>query len=221
MPNNSQTISNNKIVFFVVFICAAIITSVFVFHMRQQPVQPALAPELGLVFPVPRDIKSFELDATTSQKFSEKNFYQHWTLLFFGFTHCASVCPTTMAMIGRTYDRLHEKYPNLQVALVSLDPERDTLASLTTYTHSYHPDFIGLTGKLQELRKLQSQLGVYSARDSQNAAAGSNYQIQHTSSIMLINPQGKWAGLFKFGLRPEQFAQAFEQAVKQLTKLSS
>ena len=103
----------------------------------------------------------------------------------------------------------------MQIALVSLDPERDNLNSLAKYTQSYDPNFIGVTGKLVELRKLQSQLGVYSAK---SATPGNNYQIQHTSSIMLINPQGKWAGLFKFGLKPEQFAQALDQSIQVLQK---
>lgn len=211
MTTNNPTISNNKIILFVMFVCAAIMTSVFVFHSRQQPQQPTLSPDLGMVFPVARDIKDFNLLTANNQPFTQKSFYNHWTLLFFGFTHCASVCPTTLDMMSKAYGDLHKQYPNLQIALVSLDPDRDDANSLATYTHSYHPDFIGVTGKLQELRKLQSQLGIYSERDT--STTSSNYQIQHTASIMLINPEGKWQGLFKFGLKPDQFAQAFTTSV--------
>jgi protein SCO1/2 len=213
---NRQNISTNKIVTALVFLCAAIMASVFVFHSRQQPAQLAISSDVGIIFPVARDIKSFNLLTADNQKFSQQNLLNHWTLLFFGFTHCSSVCPTTLDMMSRAYGSLHEKYPNLQVALVSLDPERDSLATLSKYTSGYHPDFIGVTGKIQELHKLQGQLGIYSEKDNANAPASGNYQIQHTSSIMLINPQGKWAGLFRFGLKPDTFAQAFVNGVGSL-----
>ena len=116
-------------------------------------------------------------------------------------------------MLGRAYQKLYATYPNLQVVLISLDPERDNLQTLSTYTHSFNKNFIGATGQIQELRKLQSQLGIFSERDT----TSSNYQLQHTSSILLINPQGKWAGLFKFGMNPEQFTQAFTEAIKILS----
>lgn len=213
-PKN--TFSTNQIVFFLVFVCASIMTSLFVFHLRQKPVQPPLSPDVGMVFSVPREIKSFDLLTGMNQKFSLQNFNQHWTLVFFGFTHCANVCPTTLGMMSKAYPSLHEKYPNLQVVLVSLDPERDDLTSLQKYTQFYHADFVGVTGKIQELRKFQSQLGVYSERVPGNQASA--YQIQHTSSIMLIDPQGRWAGLFKFGLKPDQFAQGVQTAIETLSQ---
>ncbi len=204
----TQTISTNKIIVFIVFICAAIMTSLFVFHLRQKAEQPVLSPDIGILFPIARDIKSFELMTANNQPFKLKDFYHHWTLLFFGFTHCSNVCPATLDMLDRAYTQLQHKFPTLQVVLISLDPERDTPESLSRYTHSFNPHFIGVTGNIQELRKLQSQLGVFSARD--DTSKTNNYQLQHTSSIMLINPQGKWAGFFKYGLKPDQLAQSFD-----------
>lgn len=209
---NNQTISTHKIIAFVVFICASLITSLFVYHASQKNAPSALKPEIGMIFPAPRDIKSFELISANQQKFTEKDFYQHWTLLFFGFTHCSSVCPINLDVIQRAYTDLHAKYPDLRVVLVSVDPERDTPESLATYVQRYNPEFMGITGKLQEIRKLQSQLGIFSARD--NASPSDNYQIQHTSSILLINPQGKWAGLFKYGLKPDELKQGVEISLR-------
>lgn len=202
---NTQTIATHKIIFFVVFVCAALMASLFIYHSthKNKSTQP-LAPEIGMIFPVPKDIKSFELVTMHGQKFTEKDFYQHWTLLFFGFTHCSSVCPNTLGIMDKVYAQLHDQYPDLRVVLVSVDPERDTPASLEKYIQTYNPEFTGVTGKIQDIRKLQSQLGIYSARDS--ATSSADYQIQHTSSIMLINPQGKWVGLFKYGLKPDELA---------------
>lgn len=187
-------------------------TSVFVFKLSQKPAHvAAISPDIGIIFPVARDVKSFELMTANNQKFSQKNFYRHWTLLFFGFTHCSNVCPASLEMLKRTYSKLEQQYPNLQVVFISLDPERDSPQALLRYTQTFNPKFIGVTGKIQELHKLQSELGIYATRvDSTNSQ---DYQLQHTSSILLINPQGQWAGLFKFGLTPDQFATAFERAL--------
>lgn len=209
---NTQTVATHKIVFFVVFICASLMASLFIYHSSQKPARAPLSSDVGLMFPVPRDIKSFELVAGNNQKFTEKDFYNHWTLLFFGFTHCAAICPTTLGIMDRVYTQLHDKYPDLRVVLVSVDPERDTPDALTKYTQGFNPAFTGVTGNIQNIRKLQSQLGIYSSREE--STSGDNYQIQHTSSIMLINPQGKWAGLFQYGLNPDTLAKGVENSIK-------
>ncbi|RDI42414.1 SCO family protein [Aquicella lusitana] len=214
MEEANQTVSTQKIILFVVFISAALMTLLFVFHMGHKP-QPTLAEGDGTLFPAPRDIKPFQL-ATDKQSFTQKDFLNHWTLLFFGFTHCSSVCPVTMTMLNQAYEKLQRTYPGVQVVLVSLDPDRDTPSSVMKYARSFNPNFIGVTGKIPELRKLQSQLGIFAARDA--SATENNYQLQHTSSILLINPQGKWAGIFKYGMPPEQFANAFDVSIKSLSR---
>lgn len=211
----NATFSTNKIIMLVAFVSVALITSLFIFQLRYKPAPLQLSSDDGLIFPIARDIKAFELVTADNKKFTQQDFYDHWTLLFFGFTHCSNVCPTTLDMINRAYGPLQKKYPNLQVVLVSLDPARDTAETLAAYTRSFNPAFIGVSGELKDLRKLQSQLGVYSAPDT--STEGANYQIQHTSSIMLINPQGKWAGLFKFGMNPQQFAALVEESVTSLS----
>lgn len=211
----NQTLSANKIIVLVAFLSTAMVASLFVFHMRNN-MPAALSSDEGLIFPAPRDIKSFTLVNANDQPFTQTDLYHHWTLLFFGFTHCTSICPTTLGTLSRVYNKLHTTYPDLQVAFISLDPERDAPDSLLNYVHSFHPHFIGASGELQELRKLQSQLGVYSAR----TRSSSNYQLQHTASIFLINPKGQWVGLFHFGMNPEQFTNAFNKSIKQLNKYS-
>lgn len=209
-----ETISLTKLITFIAFICAALITSLFIYYSQQKTALLQLADGKGTVFSAPRDIKTFELVSADNNKFTSKNLLNHWTLLFFGFTHCSNVCPATLDMLQRAYTQLQPSYPLLQVVLISLDPDRDTPQNLQQYTHSFHPDFIGVTGKLQELRKLQSQLGIFSVRDE---ASGTDYQLQHTSSILLINPQGKWTAIFKFGMNPDTFVEAFKESMQYLS----
>lgn len=204
----TPTLSNSKIIAFVMFVSAALITSLFVYHMSHQVAQPKLSGDNGLIFPVPRDIKDFNLTDSNENPFTQKNLQHHWTLLFFGFTHCNNVCPLTLETIKQAYPDLKKSHPDLQVVLVSLDPERDTAKDLAKYTASFHPEFIGVRGKINEIRKLQSQLGVYAARDPES---GDKNQLQHTSSIMLITPDGKWAGLLKFGMKPDELTKALSE----------
>lgn len=204
-----QKISNHKIILFAVFVMAAIMSSLFVFRMSHMEKQTVAADEFSTIFTVPRDIKDFELVKADGTPFKQKDLLNHWTLLFFGFTHCPNVCPTTLAMLSKAYPDLHKSYPNLQVVLVSLDPERDSVDVLSKYTKQFHADFMGTSGKIQELRKLQSQLGIFSVND--------NGELQHTSSIILMNPQGKWSGLFKYGMTPNEFTKSFDKSVNRLS----
>jgi protein SCO1 len=200
--NKQEIIATHKIIVFIAFIMAALMTSVFIVHMKQKDAPILIAPEDGILFPVPRDIKPFTLTRSDEGTFSQKNLYGHFTLLFFGFTHCTNVCPANLAVLNRVYTQLHKTFPQLQVALISLDPERDTRAVLQQYVTSYNPAFIGASGKIEDLRQIQSQFGIFSAAEKN----GQDYQLQHTPSILLISPEAKWLGLFHFGLAPEKMA---------------
>jgi protein SCO1/2 len=215
MQPREPVIATYKIITFIVFVCAALITSLFVYHLSQKEKAVVATNGNSLILPVGRDLKPTQLTSADDKAFTERDFYHHWTLLFFGFTNCSTVCPITLKMIAQAYPALHQAIPNLQVVLVSLDPERDTKATLKQYTQSFHPDIIGVSGKIEEVRKLQSQLGVYSARE--NNSDNKNYQLQHTASIMLIDPKGKWVGMFKFGMNADEFTQAVESGVTSLS----
>lgn len=209
-----ETIPLTKLISFIAFICAALMASLFIYHNQQKSAAVQISGENGTIFTAPRDIKTFDLITAKQEKFTPKDLLNHWTLLFFGFTHCTNVCPATLEMLQHAYQQLHPSYPSLQVVFVSLDPERDTPAHLAKYLTAFHPDFLGVTGKIQDIRKLQSQLGIFSVRDE---SSGNDYQLQHTSSILLINPQGKWTALFKFGMNPETFVSAFKESMHSLS----
>lgn len=201
-------LSTQKIIFLTAFVSAALIASLFIFHMRQN--QPAiLSSEVGTVYSAPRILKDFKLH-NADQSITMRQFLGHWTLLFFGFTHCAEICPNTLQRLEKVYREIKPIYPNLQVVMISLDPERDNALKLQDYVHAFHPDFMGLTGSLAEIRKLQSQFGIYSAKEGQ---PNENYQITHTTSVNLLNPEGKWIGIFHYDAPPAQLATALRQAM--------
>ena len=213
MQPRKPVIDNYKIITFIVFICAALITSLFVYHNRQQQQSIVTSNGNSVFLPVGRELKPVQLVNANGNAFTDRDFNNHWTLMFFGFTHCSSVCPVTLDMISKAYPELHKAIPNLQVVLVSLDPERDDKATLQKYTQAFNPDFIGVSGKIEDVRKLQSKLGIYSARETND----SNYQLQHTASITLISPEGKWVGMFKFGMSSAEFSKEVTSGVTSLS----
>lgn len=213
---NTITSSTQRILLTILVVCALLITVLFVFHTQHKKTAD-FSSNNSTLFPVGRPLQSFELWGADNTKFTQYNLRDHWSLIFFGFTHCATVCPTTLDMLSNAYPKLHERYPNLQVILVSLDPKRDSPLILKTYTKRFNPDFLGLTGKTDQLRKLQAQLHIFSSQEEPSVTG--SYQIQHTSSIALINPKGEWVGLFSYGMSPEQFINEFEKNMNGLTKV--
>lgn len=215
----NQTVSHNKIIVLVVFICASILTSLLVYRMSHKTINELkVANGNSVIFTAARDIKPVELYVNANEKLPKSVFMHHWTLLFFGFTHCSSFCPTTLAMLDQVYNKLRVAHPDLQVVFVSLDPERDNLDTLHKYTQSFNPTFISATGSLQELRKFQSQLGIFSMREQGTTKHKKDYQMQHSASILLIDPHGKWAGMFNANIGTDEFISLFENNVKLLSQ---
>ena len=142
--------------------------------------------------PLPRavDISEFSLynqDAATINKQALKN---HWTLMFFGYTFCPDVCPTTLAEMNQVAARVSNE--QLQVVLVSVDPERDSSEKLKDYIHYFNPKFQAWSGELSQLEDLARQLHIF----FQKQPFQDSYLMDHSSQIVLINPQGQYVGFF-------------------------
>jgi len=118
-----------------------------------------------------------------------------WTLMFFGYTFCPDVCPTALLLLKELKAKLAERTIGApQVVMVSLDPARDTPATLKTYTAAFDPDFIGVTGSDEALAPLVKHLGVYYLRHEQDKNSG--YLVDHSAAIYLIDPQGRLKAVF-------------------------
>lgn len=109
-------------------------------------------------------------------------------LLFFGFTHCADVCPTTLANLKLAFSQLGAKSKDFQVIFITVDPERDTPQVMQKYAASFDPSFLGLSGTPGELEKVWGQYGVY--RELGPMDAEGNYEVTHTARITVIDAQG-------------------------------
>jgi protein SCO1/2 len=108
--------------------------------------------------------------------------------LFFGYTHCPDVCPTTMAEYASAMKQLGADAAKVQVLFITVDPARDTVKVLSSYVPFFDKRFIGLTGTPDEVGKVTSQFKVVAER---KPAAGGDYSIDHTAGSYLIDPQGQ------------------------------
>lgn len=110
-------------------------------------------------------------------------------LLFFGYTQCPDICPTTLATVARVHDGLDtEDEARVHVVMVSVDPDHDDLDRLQTYVSSFDEDFLGLGGEAQAIDRAAAQYGIYYAINE--ADEHGRYTIDHTASVLGIGPDG-------------------------------
>ncbi|MBN8429507.1 SCO family protein [Microbulbifer salipaludis] len=148
----------------------------------------------------PRILDEFELLADTGDAFKTTELAGRWTLVFFGFTHCPDVCPTTLATLNNFYQTLDEEtQEDTDILLVSVDPQRDKPEQLHSYVRYFNPDFYGVTGEFLNLKRFANQLNV---PFNKVPLDDGNYTVDHGSQVVLINPRGHYHGFFKAPLDP-------------------
>lgn len=121
-----------------------------------------------------------------------------WSLMFFGYTHCPDICPTSLQTLSdmlNTIDDIDVRR-KVQVIFVSVDPDRDTPAILKTYVQYFHPDLIGASAPVPELNRLTGVIGIAHSREK-NTENQAVYGVSHSSAIILLNPEVEFAGLFR------------------------
>lgn len=154
-----------------------------------------------LLFPQPRSLPAVQLVDQDGQVWESGNQGQRWLLLFFGFTHCPDICPTTLSDMRRLLASLEPSLRGrLQVVLVTADPARDTPERLKEYLGYYRAGFQGLTGELEQLQALSRALGLPFVPAGQTDG---DYSVSHSGNIALVGPDGKLHGHLRAPLRPE------------------
>ncbi len=162
----------------------------------------------GTVVQSPEPAYDFELlSAEGPVRLSD--FRGKWVLLFFGYTYCPDVCPTTLADLARVMELLGKDAEKLQVIMISVDPKRDTPERMATYVQHFHPSFIGLTGTDEQIREVATRYGIFYNYPEGQEKEG--YPVEHTASTLLINPEGYLKVVFPptfgpDGITPEQMA---------------
>ncbi len=134
-----------------------------------------------------------------------------WTAVFFGFTYCPDVCPTTLQTLGAASNLLGARAKDLQIVFVSVDPGRDSPKALKAYLASpgFPKGVIGLTGTPQQVADTAKAYRVYFAKEGEGEA----YLVNHTSLIYLMNPEGRFARVLAYGLTPDETTNQIRQAM--------
>lgn len=131
----------------------------------------------------------FELARDDGRSFRLGEARGNIVLLFFGYTSCPDICPTTMAELKTALDRLGEdKAKNVKVVFVTVDPQRDTPQRVQAYVNHFDKDFIGLSGPEPDLAKVWSEYGVF--REIVDGTSAAGYLVNHTARVTLIDQQG-------------------------------
>ncbi len=155
-------------------------------------------PELQAVLrPAPKPLQAFELTDQDRQPFTLERLKGKWSFVFFGYTYCPDICPTTLSILTRAMKQLQadpQDRSGLQVIFVSVDPQRDTPETLKAYLKYFNEGFHGVTGKQQDIDGLTRQFGAGYVKEPETAPG--EYQVSHTSSIFLVGPHGRLVAAF-------------------------
>lgn len=153
----------------------------------------------------------FELQDQHGRAVNEQTFSGQWLLVFFGFTRCADICPTTLVHMAKVLDGLGEQARQVQPLFISLDPERDTADVLAAYTSFFDERILGLTGSAEQIRQVADAYSVY----FQKVPMGDTYMLDHTGSVYLMGPKGELAELFSQRMTAEAMVQAISSSIGQ------
>lgn len=177
------------------------------------------------ILPTARELRSFELTDHNQQPFTPQRLLQRWSLVFFGFTSCPDICPTTMAQMGRNWDNIKAALPDdaqVQMIMATVDPQIDSPEVLAKYVPAFHSDFVGVTGGVKTLYRLSAGLGLPfmplamddsaahhsdmghgdsahgDMKHGNSAHKGMNHrQVEHSANVAIVNPCGHYVGFVR------------------------
>ena len=176
------------------FICLLVL---FVgLHFKADAAPPPLASLFG---------GGFSLVDQDNQVRTDKDFRGQYMLIYFGYTFCPDVCPTSLGILADSYDALDKSVKDrIQPLFISLDPARDTPAVIKPYVKAFHPDFIGLTGTVAQLKEATKAYRVHWRKFvPEGSDPEKDYAVDHSSLTYLIGPDGNFLTLFPHGSRQE------------------
>jgi protein SCO1/2 len=182
--------------FIVTVAISAMVTGVW---MSYHILMPPPVTQTATLLPAATELAEFSLLDQDGNAFTPASFEGHWNLVFFGFTHCPDVCPLTLQVLANARQQMTNKGVDElpRIVLVSVDPERDTPEIIGQYVSHFGADAVGVTGDLTEIHKLTDGIGIFFEK---SAVAGEidsdNYSVDHSAVVLIVNPDGKFHGLF-------------------------
>jgi protein SCO1/2 len=156
---------------------------------------PDLSGIHATVLSQPRDVQPFMLVDHTGKSFDNRALLGRWSFVFFGYTHCPDVCPTTLSVLNSVARKLEDLEDQPRFVFISIDPERDTPEKLGQFVSYFNGTFIGATGTDEAINALTRQLGVIYARVEEKSGTD-NYLMDHSASVLLLDPAGRFHAVF-------------------------
>ncbi len=172
------------------------------FASQYDDAQPEMA--ATLLYPEPKPVAPFALTKSDGTPYTDADLAGRWTVMFFGFTHCPDVCPTTLALWPQVEKALEKHAPGAPVAFafVSVDPERDTPEKAGAYARYFSPRIVAATGDAASLEAMTRNLGVVYMKSGE----GADYSVDHTAHLVVIGPDRTVRGIIRPPLDPNRIA---------------
>lgn len=208
----------NKKVISIILVVIALVASIEIYFGFLQKHEVANNVKIdGVFLAQTKGIENFNLTSSDGKPFTKDNLNGHWTMMFFGFTNCGMVCPTTMAALGEMYKQLEKDLPANQlpqVVMISVDPDRDSQQRMKEYVTSFNPKFIGARADIAETVALEKQLHIAAAKMQVDGQGKNQYTINHSAEVLLFNPKGQLQAYLAYPHQAPQMVKDYKLIIK-------
>jgi cytochrome oxidase Cu insertion factor (SCO1/SenC/PrrC family) len=155
----------------------------------------------------------FRLNDHNGKTVTEADFRGRYMLIYFGYSFCPDVCPTTLAVMAQALEKIGSKSQRIVPILITIDPERDTPQVLNDYMKAFGPSFVGLTGSEAAIKDVEKKYRVYAAKKPLDPSKGSggNYGVDHSSVLYLMGPDGRLVNFYDEAVSPDDLAKDLRQ----------
>jgi len=156
----------------------------------------------------------FKLVDQTGKPVSDADFRGRYMLIYFGYSFCPDVCPTTLAVMAQALDKLGAESRRVVPIFITIDPERDTPQVLADYMKAFGPNFVGLTGSAAAIKDAEKKYRVYAVKKPLDPARpNAGYGMDHSSVLYLMGPNGKLISFYDEAISPDQLAKELRQKI--------
>jgi len=168
----------------------------------------------GTVYEPPQALADFTLPASTGQDLSLSDLRGQWVLMFFGYTHCPDICPTTLAEFRQVKAELGDDATSTTFLFVSVDAPRDTPAVIENFVTRFDPSFIGMSADDETLARMAPEYGLFYERHPPEGD-GDNYVVDHSGRSYLVDPQGAIRISYAYGTDSDVIAETIRELMNQ------
>ena len=166
----------------------------------------------GLLLESPKPAADFTLAGAGGKEVKLSDYRGKLVVLYYGYTFCPDVCPTTLAEVTKAVQALGKKAEDVQVIMVTVDPERDTPERMAEYMAFFNPSFVGLSGTPDQIAEAATPFGIYYQKHEGTPASG--YLVDHTATVNVLDREGRMRLVWPFGTEGDAMAADLKQMLK-------